>query len=366
MQKTLLIFSPSIEDGGVEKNLYNITNYLSDKIYKVSIISANYNKRNKFKNSVNFISPKNNFWNYRNRYIKTFICLFLFLLFFIKEKNKVTIFSFNSNIFAILTAKIFFCNIIIRSNQSPQGYSRNSHKKIIFSIILKLANKIIVNSLEFKKQIKLKFGVEAICIYNPLENIKYIKKLSNKKVSLNFFKKDYLNIISIGRLVKQKDHITLLKAIKILSNKINMRLIIIGDGEEKKKLSNFINDNKLKKIVKIIKFQKNPYPYILKSNLFILPSLYEGLPNVLLEAQSLKKFIISTNCPTGPKEILSGGKYGELFKIKDYKQLAYKISYFNKNKKKNNKKINLGYQNLSRFNFEKNLMLYLKTIKKFL
>ncbi len=366
MQKTLLIFSPSIEDGGVEKNLYNITNYFSDKINRVSIITANYNKRDKFKNRVNFISPNNNLWNYSNRYVKTFICLLLFVLFFIKEKNKVTILSFNSNIFAILTAKIFFCDIIIRSNASPQGYSKNKLKKIIFSNILKQANKVIVNSLEFKKQVMLAFGINAICIYNPLENIQYFNKLSKKKISFDFFKKNSLNIISVGRLVDQKDHITLLKAVKILSNKIKIKLLIVGNGEQKEKLLHFIHDNKIRGIVKIIKFQKNPYPYISKSDLFVLPSLYEGLPNVLLEAQSLKKFIISTDCSTGPKEILSNGKYGELFRVGNYKQLAKKINYYYKNTNKYKKKIALGHKNLFRFDFEKNCMMYLTTIKKFL
>ena len=366
MQKTLLIFSPSIEDGGVEKNLYNITNYLSDKINKVSIITANYNKKKKFNNKVNFISPSNNFWNYSNRYLKTFICLYLFTLFFFKEKNKITIFSFNSNIFAILIAKIFCCKIVIRSNASPQGYAVTSLKKKIFSIFLKLSDRIIVNSLEFKNQIKQKFNVEALCIYNPLEDIKYIKRLSQKKIFFNFFRNDCLNIITIGRLVKQKDQITLLKSIMILSNKIKMRVLIIGDGEKKKDLLNFIKYNNLRKIVKIIKFQKNPYSYIFKSDLFILTSLYEGLPNVLLEAQALKKFIISSNCQTGPREILSAGKYGELFNVGNYNQLSNKISYFYKNQKKSKKKINLGYKKLFRFNFKNNCNQYLKTIIKFL
>ena len=56
-----------------------------------------------------------------------------------------------------------------------------------------------------------------------------------------------------------------------------------------------------------------------KSDLFILTSLYEGLPNVLLESMVLKKYIISSNCPTGPSEILNKGKYGELFPVKNYR-----------------------------------------------
>ena len=213
---------------------------------------------------------------------------------------------------------------------------------------------------------KIKFNVKSTCIYNPLENINYLKKLATKKINFNYFKSKQLKIITVGRLVKQKDHITLLKAMNILSKKIKFKLLIMGNGEEKNNIINFLKKNKLYKSVKIIQYQKNPYPYINQSNLFILTSLYEGLPNVLLEALALKKFIISSNCPSGPKEILANQKYGELFEVKNYKQLSKKIEYFYNNKKKFNKKISLGYKSLNRFDFKNKCNLYLDIIKKYL
>ena len=128
----------------------------------------------------------------------------------------------------------------------------------------------------------------------------------------------------------------------------------------------FIKDNNLKKVVKIINFQNNPYPYINKSDLFILTSKYEGLPNVLLEAAVLKKFIISSDCPTGPKEILLNGKGGFLFKEGNYKDLSNKILNFAKNKKNLKSKINYNYKNLIRFDFYKNLNKYYNAINKLL
>ena len=70
----------------------------------------------------------------------------------------------------------------------------------------------------------------------------------------------------------------------------------------------------------------------MRSDLFILSSIFEGLPNVLLESLALNRFIISSNCPTGPSEILSYGKGGILFKIGDYKDLGKKIIFYKKNK----------------------------------
>ncbi|MDC1485754.1 glycosyltransferase, partial [Pelagibacteraceae bacterium] len=145
-----------------------------------------------------------------------------------------------------------------------------------------------------------------------------------------------------------------------LKNKYNLNfiLLIMGSGKNKKKIKNYIIKNDLNTNVKLIGFQKNPYKFIKHCDLFVLSSVYEGLPNVLLEAITLKKFIISSNCPTGPSEILNYGKGGFLFNIGDYKNLAKKIIYYFKNKKILNKKINIAYKNLDRFDYDKNLKKY--------
>ena len=119
-------------------------------------------------------------------------------------------------------------------------------------------------------------------------------------------------------------------------------------------------------IFKITNFISNPYQYMKQAELFILTSLYEGLPNVLLEAQGLKKFIISSNCPTGPREILLNGKAGFLFSIGNEIELSKKILDYYKNKKKLNKMINLGYKNIDRFDSKKNLLKYYNLINNYL
>ena len=96
----------------------------------------------------------------------------------------------------------------------------------------------------------------------------------------------------------------------------------------------------------------------MKSDLFILSSKYEGSPNVLLEAIFLKKFVISSNCPTGPKEILDNGKGGELFKVGDYSMLSKKIKFFIKNKKNLNSKKIHAFKRLKRFDYKSRLNDY--------
>jgi glycosyltransferase involved in cell wall biosynthesis len=141
-----------------------------------------------------------------------------------------------------------------------------------------------------------------------------------------------------------------------------LNLLIVGRGVEKKNLINYIHENNLSKFVQVIDFQNNPFNLIKSSDVFLLSSLYEGLPNVLLESQVLKKFIISSNCPTGPKEILLNGKAGFLFNVGDYKRLSDLILYYSKNKRKLSKKILVGYKNLKRFDYDQNLQNYLDII----
>ena len=99
--------------------------------------------------------------------------------------------------------------------------------------------------------------------------------------------------------------------------------------------------------------------------IFLLSSKFEGSPNVLIEALYLKKFIISTDCPTGPKEILNNGKFGELVKIGDYKKMSKLIDNFKKNKIVKNK-IKDGYKSLKKYNYKVNCEKYYQLIKNYL
>ena len=221
-----------------------------------------------------------------------------------------------------------------------------------------MANKIIVNSEDFKKELKSKFNLNSECIYNPL-NKKEIIKNSKKRLNISFFNKKDFKIISVARFTNQKDHFCLIKSINLLKNKYkNIKVLLIGSGDKKKEIQNFIDELRLNKIIKILNFKKNPYPYMKNSDLFILSSNFEGLPNVLLEAITLNKFIISSNCPTGPSEILDNGKGGLLFKVGDYKGLSKKITYTIQNKKKCNEKLLFAKKRLQRFDYSKNLLKY--------
>jgi len=352
---------PSIEGGGVEKNLFLVSNFLIKKIDKVSIITISKKYKKKFSSNIEFITLSSTIWDKLSRRFKYFLSIILLVKEILKDR-KITVFAFQANIYCIIVCKLFFIRIITRSNSAPIGWSQNPLKRLIFKFFLNLSDKVMVNSIQFKKELKKEFNVNAIYIYNPLnfDEIKHQSKLKSTKIYSNTKK---LRILNIGRFTEQKDQITFLRALNLVKDHIKIEAVIIGRGLLKKELINYINKNHLNRFIKIYDFVKNPYPLIKQTELFILSSKYEGLPNVLLEALTLKKFVISSNCSTGPKEILLNGKGGLLFKVGDYKQLAKKINYYHQNKKLCHKLLDNSIKGLKRFDYIKNLNKYLLLVK---
>ena len=355
--KQLIIFNPSIEDGGVEKNLFLISNYLSSKGLNIKIICSDNKKRKKFNKKIKTIYPKNINFKNSGRYKKYFFCLILLIKEIIKNKN-TSVISFQANIYALIICLFYKIKIITRMNTSPAGWDHSIFKNLIFSFFIKFSNKVVVNSYEFKNEVDKKYNIKSLCIYNPFD-FKKIKKLSNTKIK-PVFKKNTLKLINIGRLTDQKNQILLLKAIKLIKKKLNIQLLILGKGKNFSLLKNYIIKNKLNKIVKLEGYKKNPYPYLKQADIFILSSNYEGSPNVLIEAMFLKKSVISTRCPTGPREILKNGNLGQLIKVNDTKSLVNALNNF----KKNQKKINSAYNSTFIYDHNINCLKYYKMIKK--
>ena len=113
-------------------------------------------------------------------------------------------------------------------------------------------------------------------------------------------------------------------------------------------------------------YKEKPWRYVKHCDVFVLTSKYEGLPNVLLEAINENKIIVSTDCPSGPKEILSNHKGGFLFPVNDHIKLANILNYIYCNKNKSLKKNSFAKKNLLKFNYKINLEKYKNIINKYL
>jgi glycosyltransferase involved in cell wall biosynthesis len=353
VKKNIIFFIPSIESGGVEKNFYLLTKLISKNEKNFYVISAD-KPTIKLKN-VRYIYVKNKFLLSKGRFYKTILCIILLIKNFAFKKN--VILSFQSNILLLIFSKIFFFKTIIRLNTSLKKYIDSRFKLFFFKFIYSFADKIIVNSYQFRKELT-KINLKSKVIYNLIN-------LDKAKFELNFFKNfKYLKILNIGRLTSQKNQIILIKSLSLLKKKkINFRCSIVGRGKFKEKLKRCIRKYDLEKNVRLIGYKKNAENYMKNADVFVLTSLYEGLPNVLIEAQKNYIPIISSNCPTGPKEILLNGKLGELFQVDDYKKLSNLLFRFNNNKKSLLKKRDLAIKYLNRFDLNLNSKKYLDLIK---
>jgi glycosyltransferase involved in cell wall biosynthesis len=122
-------------------------------------------------------------------------------------------------------------------------------------------------------------------------------------------------IVAIGRLAPQKGFPDLLRALAIVNQAMPTRLAILGEGPEKAKLEALVQTLRLQGKVAFLGFQANPYAYLARGSLFVLASHYEGFGIVLLEALACSAPVISTDCPSGPSEILGAGTYGLLVPV---------------------------------------------------
>ncbi|HEX7026641.1 MAG TPA: glycosyltransferase [Gammaproteobacteria bacterium] len=129
-------------------------------------------------------------------------------------------------------------------------------------------------------------------------------------------------ILSIGRLVPTKDFGTLINAFYRLTRHRDLRLVILGEGPQRKLLEADVRELGLDKQVSMPGVVANPYPWIRACSLFVLSSRWEGLPVALLEAMALGANIVSTDCRSGPRELLDGGRYGRLVPVGDPVRLA--------------------------------------------
>lgn len=222
------------------------------------------------------------------------------------------------NIVNILSRRKDKVIISFRNHKSKEytGLKKNIYIKLSRFLYNK-ADKIVAISEgvaeDLIKNIKLDKNKIQV-IYNPIDTRKINSIMSEEVEEFNEFK-DKKIIINSGRLTNQKGQWHLLKAFKkVCERNENVVLAILGQGELQIRLEQLAEDLGIASKVIFLGYQKNPFKYIAKSNIFVLSSLFEGFGNVIVEAMACSTPVISTDCESGPREILSELK-GEYFEL---------------------------------------------------
>ena len=318
MKKKIAVFINTLEIGGTESVALIFVNELIKYNYKVDLILL---QRKGY--YLKFLDKRVNLVNLnKKRIIYSFISFFKYL-----KKNKpdlilshlthINVFVLFFKIFLKMNLKIFINETTTVSLKKKYSNKfKHTFLNLIIPFFYPKASKIIVPSLGVKNDLISTYKVDKkkiAIISNPV-NMNFIKSQSKKKIDINFNKKIPL-LVSMGRLIPDKDFLTMIKATQAVLKVKKIQLLIMGKGIQRKILNFEIKKKKLNRNIKLLGEIKNPFPILSKAKIFILTSKREGMPTALLQAIALKKMVVSTNCLSGPREIMSKLNCGYLAEV---------------------------------------------------
>ncbi|MCX5782796.1 MAG: glycosyltransferase [Elusimicrobia bacterium] len=373
LEKRKIIFViPNLARGGAEKIFVTLLDNLNtDKIEPICV----------FYDSKHFFSIPKNIKQYilnlpatKNYFLKLvrFILRILNLRKIINDLNPDVLFGFltETNLVMII-ARLFSKykpKLIISEYTLPSLHMKyRPDLRFLMSLFYRISDNIIAISNGVKKDLIENFGIKEekiSVIYNPINETE-IKSKSEEEITEHvWFKENKPIIINVASLTKLKGHEYLINVFEIIRKKLDCRLVILGDGDEKERLINLVNSKNLEKNVLFLNFQENPYKFMAHSSVFVLSSLYEGRPNVLIEAILCGIPVVSTDCPCGPREIIFDGVDGLLVPMKDENKLAEAVLKILNNKKFAGELILNAKNKLKEFSLQKSISKYEEILTK--
>jgi glycosyltransferase involved in cell wall biosynthesis len=251
------------------------------------------------------------------------------------EKPVVLLSPFEvTSVVAIVAKKITNAStrVVVRISTNLSKNKRTRWKKIVERFVVSTmylsANGIIAVSRGVAEDLVsyARIPFERITVvYSPIIT-DHLLKLAEAPIDHPFFADELRPVIlGVGRLAEEKDFGTLIKAFDLLRKKIPARLIILGEGEQRPILEELIRAFDLQEWVDLAGFQLNPFAFMKNASVFVLSSKWEGLPGALIQALACGCPVISTNCLSGPSEILKDGQYGQLVPVGDVEAMALAI-----------------------------------------
>ena len=272
--------------------------------------------------------PKNGFFSSRFSYLLIFLFSFIPLYKVIKKKNPDYFICHLITSLPMLLAKLFNfrSKFILRISGLPKfNFFRKFYWKTCGNVFFRITSptNATINHLQL---IKIFDEKKIFLLRDPIINIQKIEKLKKQKID-PFFEKNQF-IVAIGRLTKQKNFKFLISCFqKLTDSQPNLKLVILGDGEEMQNLKKLIHTKNLENNIFLLGHSQNVFSYLSRAKLFILSSLWEDPGWVLLEAAASNTLILSSDCKNGPSEIIDNNNAGQLYKSDDEQDF---INKFNK------------------------------------
>lgn len=323
-RRHITIFLPSLRGGGAERVMVILANGLAARGHKVDLVLAKAEGPYltdvlEAVRIIDLAAP---------RVLRGLLPLMRYLR---QERPDVMLSALNyANIVAILARKLarVRMRLVVSERSSlkrtPIGLAGRG-TRLLMRFLYPLADGVICISKGIERDMQRLIGVSAnktVTIYNPVE-IERILAMKNAPLDHPWFAISAEPLIlAAGRLTAVKDYPTLIRAFAHLRAKRHARLVILGQGEDEVALKALASELGIAADTKFIGFHSNPFAWMARCDLYVMSSASEGFGNVLAEAMVCGAKIVSTDCPSGPTEILEDGRWGRLVPVGDSTQLA--------------------------------------------
>ena len=239
----------------------------------------------------------------------------------------------HANVVALLARRLAGVptRLVVSERNSPTAYKDNypglTHRAARFLMrrLYPGADAITVVAQAMRQELMEQVHLDPArvhVIYNPIDLAGIVEQMRQPADHPWFDDAETDVILGVGRLTRQKDFPTLVRAFARLRERRRLRLVILGEGEEREALVSLVSDLGVAADVAFPGFVANPFAYMRRSALFVLSSRWEGLPGALIQAMACATPVVSTDCATGPAEILENGRWGRLVPVGNVDALA--------------------------------------------
>lgn len=222
--------------------------------------------------------------------------------------------------------------LIVSERSSLEGMVVKKEPKvwwILKRLLYRRADCIVSVSQKLARDLSMRLRLpskKVVAIPNPVP-VEEIRKGALAPVSHRFFTERAKVVMAVGRLHFVKDFPTLIRAIADLRSRRDVRLIVLGEGPFRSELESLVVSLGLAEVVDLPGFISPPWPWMARADVLALSSRAEGWPNVLAEAMALGVPVVATDCPTGPREVLDGGRFGMLVPVGDFIALSAALEH---------------------------------------
>lgn len=320
-------FLPTLEGGGAERVMLNLSQGLRDRNTRVDFVLAQVEGElvNQVPQGVRLIglNPLRLPWG------RTFAALPLLVRYLRRAKPEVLLTaSDRANLVGIVACKLALTETkaVVTIHRLFSRQTRGLNWLYVHCIeflarrLYRSAERIVAVSRGAAAELATLLGIpesRISVVYNPVLTADLAAR-ARQPFNHPWFSPDSPPVVlSVGRLEDPKDFTTLIRAFAVLRENHEARLLILGEGPQRAGLTDLVRQLGLEREVAMAGFAQNPYPYMSRAAALVLSSRSEALPTVLIEALFLGTPVVSTDCPSGPGEILRGGRYGRLVQVGD-------------------------------------------------